>query len=65
MRASAVLRAGVEELAVFVTRTDQGMFLRERQRQGQLWRTIETLKGLLEEPFNDGTYLPISLEAVT
>jgi hypothetical protein len=63
MRAGAVLRADVEELAVFVTRTDQGVFLCERQ--GQLWRTIETLKGLLEQPLDDGTYLPVSIEVVT
>ena len=58
-----MLRADVEELAVFVTRTDQGVFLCERQ--GQLWRTIETLKGLLEQSLDDGTYLPVSIEVVT
>jgi hypothetical protein len=30
MGGGTVLRADVEELAVFVTRADQGMFLRER-----------------------------------
>jgi len=63
LRVGAVLRAGVEELAVFVTRADQRMLLRERQ--GQLRCPVEALRCLLEQPLDDGAYLPVSIEVMT
>src|ERR1700742_4260459 len=61
-RCGAVLRAGVEELAVFGCGPDQRVLLGERQ--GELRRLIEALKCLLEQRFDNGAPLPVAIQVM-